>query len=267
MVATLAVKQRCGRCGIHGCGEIAVRLSAEDRDQLERLIRSGQRSARVINRARILLKTDEGWSPFQAAAALDTSPRTVFRTKRRYAEEGLDGVLYDHPQANRYRKLDDRGEALLIALACSDAPEGHDHWTLRLLADKVVELGLVVSLSHETVRLNSKKHPPALAEAAVGHLPDERGVCGGHGGRARPVRRTLRPPGRWCASTRPPPSCWPRSGSRCLLNRDDRGGRTMSIGAAAPAICSWPVNPWLAPRGDHGTTHHAGLRPPDAVAD
>ena len=134
----------------------AVRLSAEDRDQLERLIRSGQRSARVINRARILLKTDEGWSAFQAAAALDTSPRTVFRTKRRYSEEGLDGVLYDHPQANRYRKLDDRGEAHLIALACSDAPEGHDHWTLRLLADKVVELGLVVSLSHETVRLNSK---------------------------------------------------------------------------------------------------------------
>ncbi len=137
----------------------AVRLSAEDRDQLERLIRSGQRSARIINRARILLKTDEGWSASQVAAALDTSPRTVFRTKRRYAEEGLDGVLYDHPQANRYRKLDDRGEARLIALACSDAPEGHDHWTLRLLADKVVELGLVVSLSHETVRAQAQKTP------------------------------------------------------------------------------------------------------------
>ena len=165
----------------------AVRLSSEGQAQLERLIRSGQRSARVINRARILLKTVEGWSASQVAAALDTSPRTVFRTKRRYAEEGLDGVLYDHPQANRYRKLDDRGEAHLIALACSDAPEGHDHWTLRLLADKVVELRLVVSLSHETVRLRLKKHPQALAEAAVVHLPDERGVCGGHGGRAGPL--------------------------------------------------------------------------------
>ena len=110
--------------------KFAVRLSAEDRAQLERLIRRGQRSARVINRARILLKTDEGWSASQVAQALDTSPRTVFRTKRRYAEEGLDGVLHDHPQANRYRKLDDRGEAHLIALACSDPPEGHDHWTL-----------------------------------------------------------------------------------------------------------------------------------------
>ena len=138
------------------------------------------------------------------AAALDTSPRTVFRIKGRYAEEGLDGVLYDHPQAYRYRKLDDRGEAhpvsstgqALIALACSDAPEGHDHWTLRLLADKVVELGLVDSLSYETVRLRLKKHPQALAEAVRQrrmHLPDERGVCGGYGGRAGPLSRTLRP--------------------------------------------------------------------------
>ena len=81
----------------------------------------------------------------------------MFRAKRRYAEEGLDEVLRHRNQINRYRKLDDRGEAHLIALACSSAPEGHDHWTLRLLAGKVVELGLVESLSHETVRLRLKK--------------------------------------------------------------------------------------------------------------
>ncbi len=171
----------------------AVRLSAEDRDQLERLIRCGQRSARVINRARILLKTDEGWSAFQVAAALDASPRTVFRTKRRYAEEGLDGVLHDHPQANRYRKLDDKAEAHLIALACSDAPEGHEHWTLQLLADKVVELGLVETLSYETVRLKLKKHPQAVAEGAMVHPESRRRVRGGDGGRTGPVRRALRP--------------------------------------------------------------------------
>ena len=68
------------------------------------------------------------------AAALDISERTVFRAKRRYAEEGLDEVLRHRNQVSRYRKLDDRGEAHLIALACSPAPEGHDHWTLRLLA-------------------------------------------------------------------------------------------------------------------------------------
>ena len=170
-----------------------VQLTSEERERLRQLIRSGQHSARVITRARILLRTDEGWSASQVAAALDTSQRTVLRTKRRYAEEGLDGVLHDHPQANRYRKLDDRGEAHLIALACSDAPEGHDHWTLRLLADQVVELGLVESLSHETVRLRLKKHPPAVAEATVVHPQGERGVCGGHGGRAGPLRGTLRP--------------------------------------------------------------------------
>ena len=138
----------------------AVRLSSEDRDQLERLIRSGQRSARVINRVRILLKTDAGWSASQVAAALDTSPRTVFRTKRRYAEEGLDGVCTTIPG--------DRGEAHLIALACSDAPEGHEHWTLRLLADKVVELGLVPSLSYETVRLRLKKTPSSPGGSSNG---------------------------------------------------------------------------------------------------
>ena len=78
--------------------KFAVRLSEEDRGQLERLIRSGQHSARVINRARILLKTDEGWSASQVASALDTSPRTVFRTKRRYADEGLDGCCTTIPR-------------------------------------------------------------------------------------------------------------------------------------------------------------------------
>ena len=154
----------------------AVRLSSEDQEQLRGLIHSGRHSARVINRARILLKTDEGWSAPQVVAALDTSQRTVFRTKRRYAAEGLEGVLHDHPQANRYRKLDDRGEAhpvsstgqALIALACSDAPEGHEHWTLRLLAGKVVELGVVPSLSYETVRLRLKKTPSSPGGSSNG---------------------------------------------------------------------------------------------------
>ena len=142
-------------------------------------------------RARILLKTDEGWSAPQVAQALDVAEGTVFRIKRRFAEEGLEGVLQDRPQARRYRKLDDRGEAHLIALACSEPPEGHDHWTLRLLAGQVVELGLAPSLSHETVRLHLKKRPQTVAEAGVVHPQGERRVRGPHGGRAVPVRRTL----------------------------------------------------------------------------
>ena len=129
--------------------QYAVRLTPDERERLSQLIRSGKSSARIVARARILLKVDEGWTAPQVAAALDVSKGTVYRAKRRYAEEGLDGVLQDRVQANRFRKLDDRGEAHLIALACSPAPAGHDHWTLHLLADRVVELGLVESLSHE----------------------------------------------------------------------------------------------------------------------
>ena len=76
---------------------------------------------------------------------MDVAEGTVFRVKRRFAEDGLDGALKDRPQAHRYRKLDDRGEAHLIALALQPGPEGHDHWNLRLLADRMVELGVVES--------------------------------------------------------------------------------------------------------------------------
>ena len=82
----------------------------------------------------------------------------MYRVKQRFTEEGLAGVLKDRPQANRHRKLDDRGEAHLIALACSPPPAGHDHWTLRLLAGKVVELKLASSMSHEGVRKRLKKN-------------------------------------------------------------------------------------------------------------
>lgn len=138
-------------------GKYGVRLAGQEKVRLRRMIRSGRSSAQAVTRARILLKTDEGWTAAQVAAALDVSERTVFRVKRRYGEEGLDEVLRRRNQDNRYRKLDERGEAHIIALACSPAPEGHDHWTLRLLAGKAVELGLVESLSHETVRLRLKK--------------------------------------------------------------------------------------------------------------
>ena len=148
-----------------------VGLTPEQRNQLQHLIRAGKRSARVIIRARILLKTDEGWTAPQVAEALDVAEGTVFRIKRRFVEAGLEGVLKDRPQAHRYRKLDDRGEAHLIALACSEPPEGHEHWTLRLLAGKVVELGLAPSLSHETVRLHLKKTPSSRGRSRSGAFP------------------------------------------------------------------------------------------------
>ena len=143
----------------------AVRLAAEQREELQHLIRVGKSSARVTARARILLKSDDGWAAPQVAEALDVALGTVYRVKQRFAGEGLERALRDRRQANRHRKLDDRGEAhpvsstgqALVALACSPAPEGHERWTLRLLAGKVVELGLASSMSHEGVRKRLKK--------------------------------------------------------------------------------------------------------------
>ena len=151
--------------------KFVVQLTREERSQLERLVRAGKGSARVINRARILLKTNEGWPAPRVAQALDVAQGTAFNVKRRFAEGGLDGVLEDRPQARRYRKMDERAEAHLIALACSPAPAGHDHWELRMLADRMVELGVVESLSHETVRLHLKKTPSCPGRRKSGASP------------------------------------------------------------------------------------------------
>ena len=143
----------------------AVRLTSEERENLQRLVRGGKSPARMTTRARILLKTGDGWPAPQVAEALDVAKGTVYRIERRFVEDRLEGALWERTQAHRYRKLDDRGEAhpvsstgqALVALACSPVPEGHDHWTLRLLAGKVVELGLASSMSHEGVRQRLKK--------------------------------------------------------------------------------------------------------------
>ena len=148
-----------------------IQLTTEEREQLNRLVRGGKHAVRIVTRARILIKIDEGWAVPQIAAALDVSEGTVYAVKRRYAAEGLDGVLHDRVQANRFRKLDQKAEAHLIALACSDAPEGHDHWTLQLLADRMVELGLVESLSYETVRLKLKKTSSNRGASSSGASP------------------------------------------------------------------------------------------------
>ena len=114
---------------------------------MNRLIRGGIHAARIITRVRILIKIDEGWKVPQITAALDVSDGTVYRVQRRYAAEGWDGGVRDRVQANPVSASWTRRRAHLIALACSDAPEGHDHWTLQFLADRMVELGLVESLS------------------------------------------------------------------------------------------------------------------------
>lgn len=121
------------------------------------MIRKGKCSARRQTRARILLKADEGASNQAIMAALDVSEDMVYRARQRFVEEGLEAALSDKPRPGQKPKLTDKQCAHLIAIACSEAPEGHDHWTLRLLADKVVELGFADAFSHEAVRMVLKK--------------------------------------------------------------------------------------------------------------
>jgi transposase len=141
-----------------------VTLTAEERRQLRDLIRAGKAAAKKLTHARILLKADaaEGgpaWPDERVAEAVDVSTDTVGRVRQRFVEEGLEAALVRKKQGrpSRERTLDGRAEARLIALACSAPPDGRAAWTLRLLADKLVELEVVAAVSHETVRRALKK--------------------------------------------------------------------------------------------------------------
>ena len=140
-----------------------VRLLGEERGYLEELVRSGKAAARTLMHARILLKADEGiggpaWNDEQIIEALEVSRSTVERVRTRCVEEGPDAALRPRPsRALPLRKLDGAQEARLIAVACSPPPEGRKRWTLRLLADKAVELDIVDAVSYETVRRTLKK--------------------------------------------------------------------------------------------------------------
>ena len=112
---------------------------------------------RASKRARILLKAHAGLTSQDIGEALDVSAETIYQVRQRFVEEGLEVALNERPRPGQRPKLTDRQCAHVIAIACSAAPEGHDHWTLRLLADKVVELGYASSFSHEGVRALLKK--------------------------------------------------------------------------------------------------------------
>lgn len=134
-----------------------INLSAEEMQQLSELTRKGTVKARQFKRAMILLKAEEGLTDAQIMSAINVSRPCVERIRKRFVEGGLERALNEDPRPGQRRKLDGRGEAQLIATACSQAPEGHEHWTVRLLAGRLVELGVVESISHETVRLTLKK--------------------------------------------------------------------------------------------------------------
>ncbi len=140
-----------------------VVLSEAQRSELRGLVGSGTAPARMLTRARILLKADHGeggpgWADSAIVAALDVNASTVLRVRRQFVAEGLDATLArKRPDRVYERRLDGAQEAHLIALACAAAPEGQARWSLRLLADELVRLEVVETISYETVRQTLKK--------------------------------------------------------------------------------------------------------------
>jgi transposase len=134
-----------------------VELSDDERQGLAVLIHAGTTRARMVNRAQILLHADEGKQDKGIAAALHTSESTVWRIRKRFVEDGLHGALHEIVRPGGARKLSGEQEAHLVALACSDPPQGRGEWTMQLLADRLVTLGVVEAISDETVRRALKR--------------------------------------------------------------------------------------------------------------
>ena len=147
--------------------EYVVELTSKERQQLEGLVQKGRVAGYKIRHAQMLLKADEGeqgpgWPDTQVAQAFGAHVTTVERLRKRLVEEGLEAALERHQRQNYTHKLDGDAEAHLIAIACSQPPEGRARWTLRLLADRLVALSVVDHLSHMTVSRTLKKTNSSL---------------------------------------------------------------------------------------------------------
>lgn len=145
-----------------------VRLDDEERVELQSMVDKGRGSMAVRKRARVLLKADESdegpaWTDRRVAEFSEVSVSTVYRVRQRFVEDGFAAAVYRKPATDRlYRKLDGAGEARLIATACSEPPEGRSRWTLQMLADELVALDVVESISGECVRKTLKKTNSSL---------------------------------------------------------------------------------------------------------
>ena len=139
-----------------------VNLSEAEQDELLNLTKKGKDSSRVFKRAQMLLLASQGYGDAEIAQMLMVGESTVHRTRQRYVEEGVALALRERPRLGRPGKLSPEAEAMLIATACSDPPEGRNCWTMQLLADQLVRLELVENISDETVRTTLKKTKSSL---------------------------------------------------------------------------------------------------------
>jgi transposase len=134
-----------------------VRLPADERTRLHKLLKAGAAPARQLARVHILLLADEGYTDATIATMLHVGTATVARIRHKYVQHGLTSALTERSRPGGQRKLAPTQEAYLVALACSDPPQDQATWTMRLLADQLVELGVIGSISDETVRRTLKK--------------------------------------------------------------------------------------------------------------
>ena len=151
-----------------------VELTEDEREHLNSVVRRRRAPARMVKRALALLRTDQDLSDRRIAEGLAINQYTVARVRKQFCEEGLERALNERPRPGQKRKLSGRQEAQLVAIACSDPPEGHTHWTLKLLAEKVVQMQFAESISPETVRQILKKRAQAVVEEGVVHQQGER---------------------------------------------------------------------------------------------
>lgn len=136
---------------------LAVTLTPEDQATLRTCIQQARANGRTLTRARILLKAGEGWSDAEVMRAFDVCQKTIRRIRLRFSQGGVQAVLQEQHQSRRRQALTGEQAAHLIAIACTPAPTGHDHWTVRLLAARAVELGFVESIAKDTIHQLLKK--------------------------------------------------------------------------------------------------------------
>jgi transposase len=148
-----------------------VQLSDEEQRTARRLTATGKRSARTIKRAAILLMAHAGQRDEAIQAALHTSLSTIHRIRKRYVEAGLESAVAEKPRPGRPVAFDGKVEAQMIAIACSKTPTGRKHWTMQLIADRIVELNTVEHISDESVRLRLKKVRSSLGNISSGVSP------------------------------------------------------------------------------------------------
>ena len=224
-----------------------VTLTEKERLSLLDLLKKGEVKARMVTRTRLLLLSAEGATDQSIADVLKVNPQTVRNIRKRFVEEGLEAAVQERPRPGAQPKLDGKPEAYLIALACSAPPEGREHWTMHLLADRLVELEVAESISDEPVRrvVNQTNASPGRSGSGASDRARLRFSGGWTMGATAPPNPPI-PSARLSAWTNDRLNCWRMVGSPCRWNQVNPNGWMMHTSATARATCSCFSNPGAA---------------------